>query len=79
MFFGSDDPDYIRVYGAGRGNSTTITSNRSARFIAEALGPVAMEEVLRMNHCNSTHDYISRKFVKNNQAKEYTKSFPIYS
>lgn len=79
FIFGSKDPDLVRVYGASKGNPTTITSNRSARFIAEALGPVAMEEVLRMNHCNSTHDYINRKFVKNNRGKEYTKSFPIYS
>lgn len=79
FIFGSNDPDYVRNYGGAKGNPLAVTSNRNARSIAEAMGPVAMEEVLRMNNCRSVHDYISRKFVKDDKGKNYTKNNPIYS
>lgn len=71
FIFGSNDSDYVKKYGSSNGNSLNITSNRNARDIATALGPVAMGEVLRMNQCKSVHDYITKRFGQDTSEKKY--------
>ncbi len=71
FIFGSSDHDYVRNYGGLKGNPLAVTSNRSARSIAEALGPNVMEDVLRMNNCKSVHDYIAKRFIKDGSKKIY--------
>ena len=71
FIFGSNDPDYVRNYGGNKGNPLAITSNREARFLATSLGTNAMEQVLRVHNCKSTYEYISKKFTKNREAKQY--------
>lgn len=71
FIFGSTDPDYVKKHGTSNGNPLNITSSRNARDIAIALGPVAMEEVLRMNQCKSVHDYIAKRFGQDTSKKTY--------
>lgn len=71
FIFGSNDPDYVKNYGGSRGNSLAITSNREARFLATSLGINAMEQVLRVHNCKSTHEYIAKKFGQDTSKKTY--------
>ena len=71
FIFGSTDPSYAKKHGTANGNPLNITSSRNARDIAIALGPVAMEEVLRMNQCKSVHDYIAKRYGQDTSKKTY--------
>lgn len=76
---GANEPDSVSRYGSASGNCYNITSNRYARDIAAAMGPVAMEEVLRLHRCRTVNEYINYKFIKDEKVRAYTKNNPLYS
>lgn len=71
---GSKDYRYIRQCGSGNsGNYRNFTSYRNARDIAIAMGPQAMEDVLKVHGCTTVDEYVIRKLSTNTKGKSYTK------
>lgn len=75
---GSKDLAYICRNGESKGNPYNFTSHRYARDIAMAMGPTAMEDVLKAQGCKTVDEYVTRKFSKGAKGKPLQKKVEHY-